>query len=101
MKKVFKIISLLLVALFIVGFGVACVDTDSSNDNSNNVPPAPKTTPDEDEEIPSDSTVYITKTGEKYHSSGCRYLSRSCIPILLSVAKAQGYTPCSVCDPPQ
>jgi flagellar basal body-associated protein FliL len=45
-------------------------------------------------------TVYITKTGSKYHSDGCRYLSRSCIPISLSEAKSEGYDPCSVCDPP-
>lgn len=45
-------------------------------------------------------TVYITRTGEKYHSQGCRYLSRSCIPVSLSDAKSQGYSACSVCDPP-
>lgn len=44
-------------------------------------------------------TVYITKTGSKYHSSGCRYLSKSKIPISKSDAKARGYTACSVCRP--
>jgi competence protein ComEC len=44
--------------------------------------------------------VYITKTGAKYHRFGCRYLSRSCIPISLEAAKRR-YTPCSVCDPPE
>ena len=44
-------------------------------------------------------TVYITETGSKYHRSGCRYLSKSKIAIDLSSAKAQGYSPCSVCDP--
>jgi micrococcal nuclease len=46
-------------------------------------------------------TVYITRTGAKYHSSGCRYLSRSLIPISLKDAVARGYTPCSVCNPPR
>ena len=46
-------------------------------------------------------TVYITRTGAKYHRLGCRYLSKSCIPISLANAKAAGYTPCSVCNPPQ
>ena len=46
-----------------------------------------------------EATVYITKTGEKYHRDGCRYLSRSQIAIALSDAKSQGYGPCSVCDP--
>ena len=45
--------------------------------------------------------VYVTKTGKKYHRDGCRYLSRSRIPISLKDAKANGYTPCSVCRPPQ
>ena len=45
-------------------------------------------------------TVFITKTGSKYYSDGCRYLSRSCIPISLSDARSEGYEPCSVCNPP-
>ncbi|MDD3719518.1 MAG: thermonuclease family protein [Actinomycetota bacterium] len=40
-----------------------------------------------------DVTVYITKTGEKYHSDGCQYLRQSKIPISLSDAKARGYEP--------
>ena len=47
-----------------------------------------------------DATVYVTKTGKKYHRDGCRYLSKSQIPISLSNAKTQGYGPCSVCNPP-
>jgi hypothetical protein len=43
-------------------------------------------------------TVYITKTGSKYHNAGCRYLSKSSIPISLSNAKSS-YSPCSVCNP--
>lgn len=42
-------------------------------------------------------TVYITRTGEKYHESWCRYLSRSKIAISLGDALARGYTACSVC----
>ena len=45
--------------------------------------------------------VYITATGECYHRAGCRYLSKSCIPITLAKAKAEGYRPCKVCKPPQ
>lgn len=45
-------------------------------------------------------TVYITKTGKKYHVRTCGYLSRSSIAVSLSDAIAAGYTPCSVCDPP-
>lgn len=44
-------------------------------------------------------TVYVTKTGKKYHTSGCSYLSRSCISIELKEAQNLGYTPCSRCSP--
>ncbi len=46
-------------------------------------------------------TVYITKTGKKYHRDGCRYLKKSQIAISLQEAESEGYEPCSVCDPPQ
>lgn len=45
-------------------------------------------------------TVYITNTGSKYHSYGCQYLSKSCIPVDLDDAKSGGYGPCSKCHPP-
>ena len=48
-----------------------------------------------------EQTVYITKTGKKYHRATCRYLSRSKIAVSLKDAKANGYGPCSVCKPPQ
>ena len=48
-----------------------------------------------------EETVYATKTGAKYHAEGCRFLSKSKIPILLKDAKTKGLTPCSVCGPPQ
>jgi len=46
-------------------------------------------------------TVYITKTGDKYHADGCRYLVKSKIAITLTQAKTRGYSPCSVCNPPR
>ena len=45
-----------------------------------------------------DKTVYVTRTGEKYHADGCRYLRKSSIPMKLSEAK-KSYSPCSVCTP--
>ena len=48
-----------------------------------------------------EQTVYITRTGKKYHTATCRYLSRSKIAVSLKDAKANGYTPCSVCKPPR
>ena len=46
-----------------------------------------------------DTTVYVTKTGAKYHTAGCRYLRTSSIPVKLRDAAAR-YAPCSVCNPP-
>lgn len=56
--------------------------------------PAPKQTPQA-------VTVYVTKTGKKYHNDGCSSLSQSKISISLTDAKSKGYTPCSICKPPQ
>ena len=47
-----------------------------------------------------DPTVYITKTGSKYHTATCNYLKSSKIPISLSEASKRGYTPCSRCNAP-
>ena len=44
-------------------------------------------------------TVYVTKTGEKYHTESCRYLKYSKIAIDLAKAQQQDYTPCKVCKP--
>lgn len=45
-------------------------------------------------------TVYITRTGKKYHDEYCRYLRQSKIEIKLKDAIARGYDACSVCEPP-
>lgn len=44
-------------------------------------------------------TVYITKTGKKYHKDGCSSLSKSKIAIDKDEAENKGYTPCSKCNP--
>ncbi|BAQ13938.1 hypothetical protein CBB2_1828 [Clostridium botulinum] len=44
-------------------------------------------------------TVYKTRTGSKYHSSGCRYLKKSCYETTVSQARNEGLSPCSVCNP--
>ena len=45
------------------------------------------------------SGVYITRTGSKYHRGSCSYLRNSRISISRSNAIAQGYEPCSRCNP--
>ncbi|SHH77710.1 hypothetical protein SAMN04488109_5328 [Chryseolinea serpens] len=44
-------------------------------------------------------SVFITRTGEKYHEGSCVHLHSSKIPITLSEALKRGYTPCHVCRP--
>ena len=44
--------------------------------------------------------VYRTKTGKKYHRSGCSYL-KSKIETTVSEAQSMGLGPCSRCNPPQ
>jgi len=45
-------------------------------------------------------TLFVTKTGKKYHRKDCRYLRYSRIPISLRQALLEGYEPCKVCEPP-
>ena len=60
-----------------------------------NAPPA--AVPSEGEPM----TVYITKSGTKYHREGCRHLSKSKIAVPLDELDCERYAPCSVCNPPE
>jgi hypothetical protein len=51
------------------------------------------------DEQPVAATVYVTKTGKKYHRGSCSYLRQSKIPTSLDDATKNGYTPCSRCNP--
>jgi micrococcal nuclease len=82
-----RLLTLIALVVFMLGAGGAPVPAQQ---------PAPQRQPQTKEQ-----TVYITKTGKKYHRAICRYLSRSKIPTTLKDAKANGYTACSVCNPPQ
>jgi hypothetical protein len=44
-------------------------------------------------------TVYVTKTGKKYHDEYCQYLSHSKVELELSKALELGYDACSICKP--
>lgn len=46
-----------------------------------------------------ETVVYITKTGEKYHKDGCRYLRQSKIKTTKKEAIKNGYGACKVCKP--
>jgi hypothetical protein len=44
-------------------------------------------------------TAFVTKTGEKYHKSYCKYLKYSKKEIKLDKAISLGYKACKVCKP--
>ncbi len=44
-------------------------------------------------------SVYITKSGAKYHKETCRHLSSSKIEINIKKAVEKGYTACKTCKP--
>lgn len=44
-------------------------------------------------------TVYVTKTGAKYHSEGCMHLKYSSRSIDIKDATDAGYQACKVCKP--
>ena len=67
----------------------------SYNQTSSYQPPASQNT----EPVQTSVTVYITKTGTKYHTATCSYLKNSKIAISKDTAIAQGYTACSRCKP--
>lgn len=60
----------------------------------NSLTPTPERRPE-----PQQVTVYVTRTGTKYHRAGCSYLKSSSIPMSLENARAR-YGPCSRCNPP-
>jgi hypothetical protein len=47
-----------------------------------------------------ETTVYVTKTGRKYHRENCQHLKKSSRAMTLKQALEQGYEPCSRCKPP-
>jgi endonuclease YncB( thermonuclease family) len=44
-------------------------------------------------------TVYVTRSGAKYHTANCRY-AKTASPMSLKDAVARGLAPCSLCKPP-
>ncbi len=67
------------------------------------ITPAPNVPAPEPEEETDNKeiTVYVTRTGSKYHRDGCQYLRQSRITSSLEDAKRKGYAPCSRCNPPE
>ena len=55
--------------------------------------------PVESTQIQNSYTVYITQSGDKFHSDGCQYLKKSKIAITKDDALGRGYSACSRCNP--
>lgn len=73
----------------------------AAHDEDKVVLPEPATPAVQGATTPSEAgeTVYITKSGKKYHRAGCSSLAKSAIPISRIEAEKRGYTPCSRCRP--
>lgn len=89
------IIDLVIILLFVGSFAFNKDTPPPIPDNqiviSNNTP-----TP-----TPTGIVVYVTDYGKKYHREYCQYLYSSKYEISLESAEKRGYSPCSVCNPPQ
>ena len=45
-------------------------------------------------------TVYVSSTGQHYHTSACKNVNKNSRSMQVSDALDHGYTPCSTCHPP-
>jgi hypothetical protein len=81
--------------------GVACGNRADDRAGKAEILPLKETVSSAEYSTPTDTVVYITDTGEKYHRGTCSYLRKSKKEISLSEAKRLGYTGCKVCVPPK
>ncbi|MCA9304318.1 MAG: thermonuclease family protein [Phycisphaerales bacterium] len=61
--------------------------------------PVPKVVPTAIAPTP-ERTVFLTKSGSKYHTKDCRYYSPGCTEVPISEARKE-HEPCKVCKPDQ
>ena len=80
--------SLVVLAMVLAG----CANTQNEITKNNSTTAKPIESPD------AEKKVYVTDSGKKYHSEGCRFLSKSKIEVALAEAR-KSHTPCSKCVP--
>ncbi len=81
-------------------FLISCSDSSLHEPEAVQPQPIVESRPEIEPQVqPQSVTVYVTRTGEKYHRDGCRYLRQSKIPMTLDNARAR-YDACKVCTPP-
>lgn len=54
-----------------------------------------------EEHVKESTTVYITKSGARYHLQSCTMIKKNAYPVTLKAAEKHGYKPCSKCNPPK
>lgn len=97
MKRSVRLINLLVILSLIAGlasFAAVSFNHQSPDSGIAYAAADPQTQP-----LAASDVVYVTRTGEKYHKSGCRYLSQSKIKTTRAQAEKDGYTACKVCKP--
>lgn len=82
--------------LFLLLLSIAGCTTPNTTTSTAHFAATPSSTTEPQKEV----TVYVTRTGTKYHREGCRHLRRSKIPRSLSEIAGR-YEPCGVCRPPR
>ncbi len=65
---------------------VVCTESENKTDETINIKKDNKS-----------KTVYITKTGKRYHEKGCKHLKKSSIPVNMDDAISNNYSPCKSC----
>jgi len=45
-------------------------------------------------------TVYISSTGQHYHTSSCKNVNKKSTSMQVYDAQQHGYSPCAICHPP-
>ena len=78
----------------------ALVTADNSNSQADPAAEAGDSaaTPADQPKVDARQLVYLTPSGSRYHTSGCRFVSASSRSMPLAEAKGQ-YQPCRVCKP--
>lgn len=76
----------------------APAETSAPSSSTSAVASPQATTTSKPEDEPQSETVYITKSGKRYHKSGCRHIvGRDVIEKTIAEAEEDGYTPCKDC----
>ena len=106
MVKKLLVITSIVVLLGIVGCSAPSHDQPSSSEEAQeevsaaieeSVEENATASIEEDNEAKRAMAVYITETGNRYHSDGCRYLRGGGIETTQGWAIDNGYTSCSEC----